>query len=209
MIEVAVELPHWEVELAADLADGFLDDFGISLFVVGAMPLDELAHLAKELFLLLNELNTVAGLMEASVAGIAVQHLILIVAFGAEADLAVSFEETLQLLDFSVALLPEFLFHVQLFDHCYLQSILQHLLCLVGMPSLEIQQHFSHPQLFFYLRDFLLNMRELTLWSAHAAQHLIPVGLVALIGTIQLKSPQFHFFIDLVLVLQADHIVVQ
>lgn len=52
-------------------------------------------------------------------------------------------------------------------------------------------------------------MRELTLWSAHAAQHLIPVGLVALIGTIQLKSPQFHFFIDFVFILKANHIVVQ
>lgn len=171
------------------MADGFLDDFGVSLFVVGAVAFDELAHLAKELFLLLDKLNTVAGLMKAGVAGVTVKHLILIVALCAEADLTVSFEEALQFLYFGVAFLPEFFLHVQLFDHCYLQSILQHLLCFVGMTSFEIQQHFSHPQLFLYLSDFLLNMSELATRSAHARQHLVPVGLVALISTIQLQSP--------------------
>lgn len=94
------------------MADGLLDDFGVSLFIVGAVPLDELAHLTEELLLLLDELNTVASLVEASIAGITIKNLILIVALGAEADFAISFEETFQFLNFSVSLLLEFLFHV-------------------------------------------------------------------------------------------------
>ena len=209
MIEVAVELPHGEVEFAADLADGFLDDLGIPILVVGAVPLDELAHLAEELFLLLDELNPVAGLMEAGVAGITVKHLVLVVAFRAEADLAVRLEEALQFLDFGVALLPELLFHVQLFNHRYLQGVFQHLLGFVGMPSLEVQQHFSHPQLFLDFTDFLLDVRKLTLRSAHTLHHLGPVGLIALVGALQLQPPQLHFLVNFVLVLQADHVVVQ
>lgn len=69
---MTVELPHGEVEFAANLTNGFLDDSSIAFFVVATVPLDELAHLAKEFFLLLDELYAVACLVEAGVAGITV-----------------------------------------------------------------------------------------------------------------------------------------
>lgn len=75
-IEAIVEIPHNRLEFAANFADGFLDDFDVSLFVFEAVSLDELARLIEKLLLLFYEIHTVASLVEASVAGITIKNVI-------------------------------------------------------------------------------------------------------------------------------------
>jgi hypothetical protein len=209
VVEVSVELPHWKVEFAADLANGLLYGLGNAVLVVAAVLFDELADLTVELLLLLDEFNSIAGLVEASIAGIAVDNLILVITLGTETDLAISFEKTFQFFYLRIPLLLELVLDVEFFDHCHLKGILKHLLGLIRMASLEVEQDLSHPQLFLDLPDLLIDVGEILLRVDHSIDHLVPILKIEAIGLLQLGIPQFDFLVNFMLVLHVDDIVVQ
>lgn len=77
-----------------------------------------------ELFLFGNGLESVAGLMEAGIAGVTVKYWIFIVTFSTEADLTVCFKKTFHFLKAGVALGFVLLLHADFLYHGYLQCIL-------------------------------------------------------------------------------------
>lgn len=143
---MAIDHAHGEVDLTANLAGRFLQ-LHLLLLLLPFILAQEEALIAVEALLLGDGLHSVAGLMEAGVAGVAVKHWILIVAFGAEADLAVGLEEALHLLQTGVALRLLLLLQTDLFYHRHLQRVLQHQLSLIRMTPLEADQYLSHSQL--------------------------------------------------------------
>jgi hypothetical protein len=213
VVEVACELAHGEVGLAAEEAAGLADDAGGGVVIGGGggggvVPEVE-ADFAVELLVLVDGLDAVAGLVEAGVAGIAVEHLVAVVALGAEADLAVSLEQALQLLQLGPALLPLLLLQAQLLDHRYLQRVLQHALGLVAVAALEAQQHLSHPQLLLDLRNLPLLLLRPPALLPHARSHFPPVLQVGCVVAREFRLPEGDLALDLLSALRVDHVEVQ
>jgi hypothetical protein len=67
VVEVAVELPHGEVEFAAYLADRLFDGLRI-IFIRNGMLFDESADFTVELVLRIDDFDPVTGLVEAGIA---------------------------------------------------------------------------------------------------------------------------------------------
>jgi len=143
VVEVAVELSHWEIGFAADLADGFADASGILLIQSEVLAQKE-ADFAEEGLLGLYFGYSVAGLVKTGVAAVAVDHLVVVVALSAEAYFAVSFEQTFELLDFGASLLALLLLDSDLFPVEVLQGLLQHFFSFIAVASFEIEEHFCH-----------------------------------------------------------------
>lgn len=73
-----------------------------------------------ELFLLGNRLQSIAGLVEAGITGVAVKYWICIITFSTETDLAVCLKEAFHLLESGVAYGLVFFLHADLLYHGYL-----------------------------------------------------------------------------------------
>lgn len=87
---------HGEVWFTANLADWLFGNPRYFIFVCGnnAVLFYELANLAIKFQLALDEFDAIASLMKASIAGIAVEDLVFVIALGAETNFAISFKKT-------------------------------------------------------------------------------------------------------------------
>jgi hypothetical protein len=121
--------------------------------------------------------------VEGGVAGVAVDHLVPVVALRAEADLAVGLKQALHLLQLGrPPLLSLLLLQRELLYHHHLHRVIQHPFCLVRVPPLEVKQDFRHAELFLYLGDLeLLNRSGGLTIPPDAFEHPAPIVEVPLI----------------------------